>query len=323
MVVVVGIDVSKATLDVSVSEGPVLSFENSATGIRRLLRHLERAGVTTAVCESTGGYERLVVGKLREKSVTVQVAHPVRVRAFARVCGYEAKTDPVDAQILSRYGVVFSESDAEQPEVDPDREELRQLLSRRRQLVEERVRERNRLDKGVSASVGKSIRRNIRWLDREIERLDEEYKELLKHNASFSETVELYQSVPGVGQLTAATLIAYLPELGKRDGKSLTSLVGLAPWSRDSGQKRGIRSIRGGRGTVRRALYICAWVVLRLDGDLRDFYRRLRERGKPGKVATIAVARKLLMQLNAVARRGTPWVKQHSNNRVPYQADPA
>ena len=323
MVVVVGIDVSKATLDVSVSEGPVLSFENSATGIRRLLRHMERAGVTTAVCESTGGYERLVVGKLREKSVTVQVAHPVRVRAFARACGYEAKTDPLDAQILSRYGVVFSESDAEQPEVDPDREELRQLLSRRRQLVEERVRERNRLDKGVSASVGKSIRRNIRWLDREIERLDEEYKELLKHNASFSETVELYQTVPGVGQLTAATLIAYLPELGKRDGKSLTSLVGLAPWSRDSGQKRGIRSIRGGRGTVRRALYICAWVVLRLDGDLRDFYRRLRERGKPGKVATIAVARKLLMQLNAVARRGTPWVKQHSNNRVPYQADPA
>ena len=323
MVVVVGIDVSKATLDVSVSEGPVLSFENSATGIRRLLRHLERAGVTTAACESTGGYERLVVGKLREKSVTVQVAHPVRVRAFARACGYEAKTDPLDAQILSRYGVVFSESDAEQPEVDPDREELRQLLSRRRQLVEERVRERNRLDKGVSASVGKSIRRNIRWLDREIERLDEEYKELLKHNASFSETVELYQSVPGVGKLTAATLIAYLPELGKRDGESLTSLVGLAPWSRDSGQKRGIRSIRGGRGTVRRALYICAWVVLRLDGDLRDFYRRLRERGKPGKVATIAVARKLLMQLNAVARRGTPWVKQHSNNRVPYQADPA
>ena len=323
MVVVVGIDVSKATLDVSVSEGPVLGFENSATGIRRLLRHLERAGVTKVVCESTGGYEGAVVGKLRAAAINVQVAHPLRVRAFARACGYEAKTDPLDAQVLSRYGVVFTESDTEPPEVDPDREELRQLLSRRRQLVDQRVRERNRLDKGVSASVGKSIRRNIRWLDREIERLEEEYKELLKHNASLAETVELYQTLPGVGQLTAATLAAYLPELGRWDGRSLTSLVGLAPWSRDSGKKRGSRSIRGGRATVRRVLYICALAVLRVDGDLRDFYRRLRDRGKPGKVAVIAVARKLLMQLNAVARRGTPWMKQYESNCPSYQAGSA
>ena len=108
MVVVAGIDVSKATLEVSVSEGPVLSFENSAAGIRRLLRHMKRTGVTKAVCESTGGYERLVVGKLRETALNVQVAHPLRVRAFARACGYEAKTDPLDAQVLSRYGVVFT-----------------------------------------------------------------------------------------------------------------------------------------------------------------------------------------------------------------------
>ena len=177
----------------------------------------------------------------------MQVAHPVRVRAFARACGYEAKTDPLDAQVLSRYGVVFTESDTAQPKVDPDHEELRQLLSRRRQLVEQRVRECNRLDKGVSASVGKSTRRHIRWLDKEVERLNEEYKELLKRSAGLTETVELYQTVPGVGQLTAATLVAYLPELGRWDGRALTSLVGLAPWSRDSGKKRGNRSIRGGR----------------------------------------------------------------------------
>ena len=246
MVVVAGIDVSKATLDVSVSEGPVVRFENSATGIRRFLRHMKLTGVTKAVCESTGGYERLVVGKLRETAIGVEVAHPLRVRAFARACGYEAKTDPLDAQVLSRYGVVFSESDTAQPDVDPDREELRQLLGRRRQLVEQRVRERNRLDKGVSGSVGKSIKRTVRWLDREIERLDEEYKELLKRSSSLTESAELYKTVPGVGQLTAATLVAYLPELGRWDGKSLASLVGLAPWSRDSGTKRGYRSIRGG-----------------------------------------------------------------------------
>ncbi len=197
---------------------------------------------------------------------------------------------------------------------------MRQLLGRRKQLMDDRVRELSRLDKRPSASAEKSTRRHVRWLVGVIERLDEEYKELLKHNASLGETVELYKTVPGVGQLTAATLVAYLPELGRWDGRALTSLVGLAPWSRDSGKKRGNRSIRGGRSTVRRAMYICAWVVLRLDGDLRDFYWRLRERGKPGKVAVVAVARKLLMQLNAVARRGTPWVKQHRKNCLPYQA---
>ena len=301
----------------------MINFENSITGIRRLLKHMEREGVTKAVCESTGGYERLVVSKLREATINVQVAHPTRVRAFARACGIEAKTDPLDAQVLSRYGLIFSDSDTARPESEPEREELRQLLSRRRQLMADRVRELNRLDKGLSTSAEKSTRRLLRWLDTEIERVDEEYKKLLKHSASLSDTAELYQTVPGVGPLTAATLIAYLPELGRWDGRVLTSLVGLAPWSRDSGKKRGNRSIRGGRGTVRRALYICAWVVLRIDGDLRDFYQRLRERGKPGKVAVIAVARKLLLQLNAVARRGTSWMKQHRNNCLPYQADPA
>ena len=126
-----------------------------------------------------------------------------------------------------------------------------------------------------------------------------------------------------MGQLTAATLVVYLPELGRWDGRTLTSLVGLAPWSRDSGKKRGNQSIRGGRGTVRRALYICAWAVLRIGGELRDFYQRLRGRGKSGKVAVIGVAHKMLMQLNAVARRGTLWVKQYANNCQSYQADPA
>ncbi len=306
MAVVAGVDVSKATLDVSVSEGEVSRFDNSCKGIEDLLRQMEGQGVTKAVCESTGGYERLLVSKLREMAFTVHVAHPLRVRAFARACGYEAKTDALDAQVLSRYGVVFSEPDTPQPEADSDREELRQLLSRRRQLVEQRVQERNRLDKGISASVGKSTRRHFRWLDKEIEQLDEEYQEALRRSPDLCGRAELYRSVPGVGQLTAAVLAARQPELGHRDEKALTSLVGLAPWSRDSGKKRGNRSIRGGRGAVRRALYICAWSGIRVDGDLRRFYKRLREHGKLGKVVMVAVARKLLLQLNAVARRGTP-----------------
>ena len=312
MIVVAGIDVSKATLDVSVSEGPVRRFENSRSGIRSLLKHIDRMGVTRAVCESTGGYERLLVSRLKATVIGVQVAHPLRVRAFARACGYEAKTDPLDAQVLSRYGVVFPEPDTHEQEGDEEREELRQLLSRRRQLVEQRVQDRSRLDKGISASVGKSTRRHISWLDKEIERLDKEYIELLKRSDNLCRQADLYRSVPGVGQLTAATLVAYLPELGQRDGKALTSLVGLAPWSRDSGKKRGNRSIRGGRSTVRAVLYMAAMSVIRVEGVNKRFYQGLRKRGKVGKVALVAVMRKMLLHLNAVARRGTPWVKQEA-----------
>ena len=176
--------------------------------------------------------------------------------------------------------------------------------------MEQRVQELGRLDKGVSPAVVKSTKDHIAWLDREIARLDKEYQKTLQSSVPLAQRAALYRTVPGVGPLTAAILVAHLPELGQRDGKALTSLVGLVPWPRDSGQKRGQRAIRGGRGIVRRALYLCAWSVLRTDGELRRFYQSLRQRGKPGNVAVVAVMRKLLLQLNAVSRRGTPWVAQ-------------
>ena len=265
-------------------------------------------GSTMVVCESTGGYERLLVSRLRKAELAVQVAHPSRVRAFARACGYEAKTDPRDAQVLSRYGQVFPDSDTLEPE--PGREELRDLLRRRRQLVEQRVQEMNRLDKGVSAGVAESTKRHIAWLDEEIAHLDKEYQEAVQSSAPLARSAALYRTVPGVGPLTAAILVANLPELGHWNSKALTSLVGLAPWSRDSGQKRGQRAIRGGRGIVRKALYLCACSVIQVQGKLRLFYQNLRQRGKPGNLALVAVMRKLLLQLNALARRGTPWVPQ-------------
>ena len=141
-------------------------------------------------------------------------------------------------------------------------------------------------------------------MEKEIARLDVEYQEALEKCIPFADRAALYRTVPGVGPLTSATLVAYLPELGCWDGKSLTSLVGLAPWSRDSGKKRGNRAIRGGRRSVRSALYLCAWSVIRHDSELRRFYQNLRQRGKPGNVALVAVMRKLLLRLNAVARRG-------------------
>ena len=174
MAVVAGVDVAKSSLDVSVSEGPVLQFDNTAKGITKLLKHLTKQEATLAVCESTGGYERLLVNRLRKAEIGVRVANPSRVRAFAKACGYEAKTDPRDAQVLSRYGQVFPESHTPVPE--PEREELQDLLRRRRQLVEQRVQEVNRLDKGASAAVVESTKRHIAWLDAEIAQLDKEYQ---------------------------------------------------------------------------------------------------------------------------------------------------
>lgn len=308
--IVAGIDVGKWRLDVSVSQGPVRSFANTPEGIAALLNWVASQGANEAVCEPTGGYEREVVRRLPENGVSVHVAHPNKVRNFARAAGREAKTDVLNAQVLSHFGEVFPIA-GRQPD-DGESQELKDLLKRRKDLVDERVRESNRLEKGLRGGARRSTERHIGWLNKEIERLEKEYRKALSENARLSEAAALYRSVPGVGELTAASLVAYLPELGKLEGKELTALVGLPPWSRDSGPQRGYRSIRGGRGAVRRVLYLAALSAIRHNEELGQFYRRLQNRGKAGKVALVAVMRKLLLLLNAVARRGTAF-----NNRPP------
>lgn len=303
MHIVAGIDVGKWRLDVSVAQGPVRGFANTPEGIAALLEWIANHDASEAVCEPTGGYEQEVVRRLRESGLPVHVVHPNKVRNFARAAGHEAKTDVLDAQVLSHFGEVFPIADS-QPG-DGDGQELKDLLQRRKQLVDQRVQERNRLEKGLRGGARSSTERHVEWLDEEIARMDEEYRKALSRNARLSQTVALYRSVPGVGELTAASLVAYLPELGKCEGKALTALVGLAPWSRDSGAQRGYRSIRGGRGAVRRVLYLAALSAIRHNEELERFYHGLRNRGKAGKVALVAVMRKLLLTLNAVARRGT------------------
>ena len=275
---------------------------------------LAAQAVELVVCEPTGGYEEPMVRGLRQGGIPVHMAHPNKVRAFARASGRMAKTDRLDAQVLSRYGEVFAS--AETPEgaasgEEPEREELRALLRRRRQLVDQRVQERNRLDRAWNPGVRASTQRHIDWLDQEIAALDREYREALESSEELAAKAELYRSVPGIGALTAATLVADLPELGRGESKGLCSLVGLAPWSRDSGQQRGYRAVRGGRSGVRRALYMAALSVIRSQGELARFYQALRKRGKAGKVALVAVMRKLLLHLNAIARRATPWTPNH------------
>ena len=301
-----GIDVGKFNLDVSIGGDRAIGFRNTAEDHDALIAALRDAGVTRVVCEPTGGYERALTRALRAARFRVQIAHPNKVRAFAQACGILAKTDQIDAQVLHRYGEVF---------IDPDRVEqddkalkLRDILRRRQQLITTRVKEMNRLEKLPAAVTRASCERHLAWLETEIAELDQTLKVQLGESELCHRT-GLYCSVKGVGVLTAATLIAELPELGRLDGKSLTALVGLAPWSRDSGKQQGYRAIRGGRASVRKALYMAALSAVRTAGAMRSFYLRLKHRGKAGKVALVAVMRKMLLLLNAIAHRGTPWVE--------------
>ena len=307
---VVGIDVAKTRLDASPGGGEVHTFANDDQGIAGLLAWLAARAATLVVCEPTGSYEEPLVRALHQGGFPVHLAHPNKVRAFAHASGRMAKTDRLDAQMLSRYGEVFAS--AEVPKPEPEREELQALLRRRRQLVNQRVQERNRLDRAWNPAVRSSTQRHIDWLDQEIAALDREYREALESSQELTRRAHLYRSVPGIGELTAAILVADLPELGHGEGKGLCSLVGLAPWARDSGRQRGYRAVRGGRGAVRRALYMAALSLVRRPAELGRFYHRLRQRGKAGKVALVALMRKLLLLLHAIARRGTPWTLNHS-----------
>ena len=193
--VVAGIDVGKRQLDVSVAAGPVKRFENTAAGITELLTWLADQGVTLAVCEPTGGYERGLVVRVRTSSIALHVAHPNKVRALAKACGQEAKTDGLDARVLSRYGELF-----DVPVVSAQAEEsrgLRDVLTRRHQLMGQRVQEMNRLEKGLTGALRRSCERHIVWLEKEIGRLDEQYEAQLQGHTALADPVSLYQSVLG------------------------------------------------------------------------------------------------------------------------------
>ncbi|MDE0405123.1 MAG: IS110 family transposase [Nitrospira sp.] len=306
---VAGLDVGKHDRAVSLARGPVRRFPNTPPGVTALAAWVRRHAVTHVECEATGGYERLLVQRLRRTEVAVSGAHPTKVRAFARSVGQGAKTDPLDAQILAHYGEVFDlPVEAAQEEASA---EGRALLGRRQQLLDQRTQEHNRLEKGLQGRGKQSCQRHLAWLDKEWQHLEEDYQQAVQAKPELAERAALYQSVrggAGGGMLTAATLLAYVPELGQGSGKALTALVGLVPWAADRGTHRGYRAIRGGRGLVRRALYMAALSVTRTNTDLGQFYRGLRRRGKPGKVALVAVIRKLLLRLHAMARRGTPGV---------------
>jgi len=301
----VGIDVSKARLDVAIGPtGERDSVVNDKVGIKALVKRLAEIQPTLIVMEATGSIEREVSAALGGAGLPVVVVNPRQVRDFAKATGQLAKTDSIDALVLARFAEAVRP--AVRPLPDEVTLELRALTSRRRQITEMIVAERNRIA-NASRAVRKRIDAHIRWLEAELERADKDLDQSIRQSPIWRENEDLLRSVPGIGPVVSRTLLAELTELGKLNRKQIAALVGIAPLNRDSGTFRGRRGIWGGRATVRAALYMAALVASRRNCVIRAFYKRLRDAGKAPKVALVACMRKLLTILNAMIKHKTRW----------------
>jgi transposase len=305
---VVGIDVSKVRLDVAFRpSGKRLMVSNSSRGISRLVNLLKRAVPECVLLEATGGYELKLLERLLAEGLPAVVVNARQVREFARATGRLAKTDAIDADVLAHYGEAIKPEQRVMP--DPQTRKLKALLARRRQLLVMMVAEGNRAAHAIDV-VRRGIATTVRCLKKQVAALDRELASFIRETPAWREKSEVLRSVPGVGAVASATLLAELPELGALNRKQIAALVGVAPFNRDSGALRGRRMIWGGRSSVRAVLYMCAMVAITRNPVISAHYRRLRAAGKPAKVALIACTRKLIVILNALARQGTAWMPQ-------------
>lgn len=302
---VVGIDVGKAKLDVGVAgEKRVRVWANEEEGRAELSDWVIEQEVSLVVVEASGGYETAIVSELVGRGQAVALVNPTRVRAFAKAEGILAKTDKIDARVIARFGATMK------PPAKARREEgqleLNEKVTRRRQLVLMRTAEKNRLQTATPAMQA-HIARHIAWLQTEIEALEQQISQAIKVNPEWSETVKRVDSAPGIGFITASTLVADLPELGQLNRQKIAALVGVAPFNHDSGNQRGKRRIFGGRTSVRSVLYMATLSAIRHNPVIKEFYHRLLNKGKLKKVALTACMRKLLVILNTMVKTGQDW----------------
>jgi len=304
--VFVGIDVSKETLDVHVDD-PKASFQTSSRleGRQELLKKLPPFDSCQVIIEATGKLERPIVNDLLAAGYRVSLVNPRQVRKYAEALGVLAKTDAVDARVLARFGRdvrprILAETEDRQ-------QELEDLVTRRRQLVEHRSAEQNRKCTSLPKAVRQSVQRSINTLAREIERMEKAILKLVSSNDDWQDRMTQLQTVPGVGPTTAFTLVSDLPELGQLNRREIAALVGVAPFNDDSGKHRGQRSIFGGRASVRNVLYMATHSAMRCNDVIRAFAERLHSFKKPPKVVIVACMRKLLGILNTMVRTRTNW----------------
>ena len=300
-----GIDVSKERLDIAWSDGRFEQVVNDDEAVAAFAARLVAAPPERVVLEASGGYERLVLVTLFRAGIAVVAVNPRQVRDFAKSLNRLAKTDRIDARTLCDFAARM------RPEVRPvpdeQAHELTELAQRRTQLVQMLVAEKNRLKQRPTKSVRRSLEKNIAFLAKQIEQTNSDLDKAVKNSPLWRDKVELLDSVPGIGRVTAITLMTLLPELGRLNRKQIAALVGVAPLSHDSGQHRGKRSCWGGRAAVRTALYMATLVAVRHNPVLRAAYKALRARGKLAKVALVACMRRMLTMLNAMARSGQAW----------------
>lgn len=302
----IGVDVAKAHLDLYCPGLKLPSRLNNrpkaiAAWLKRLLVSCPAIHV---VCESTGGCENALMRACWQAKVPVSQLNPARVRAFARSQGLLAKTDAIDARVLADYGRLFTPPPTPEPSAQQVR--LGELVARREDLKTQRAAESNRLAYLEDAALRRMIKEHLRWLDRHIAQIEKLMEKTISEDPVLRHKRQVLVATQGVGNLIAATLLADLPELGSLPRQAAPALAGVAPFNRDSGTLRGKRCIRGGRATARKALYMAALVASRYNPILRDFYQRLRQKGKPGKVALTALMRKLVVHLNAQLKIHTP-----------------
>ncbi len=300
----VGIDVSKAQLDIALRPDGRFVVPHDETGIVHVVERLRALPVALIVLEATGGLELPLIGALVAAGLPVVVANPRQVRDFAKATGKLAKTDPLDAQVLAHFADVIRP--LPRPLPDEQTQTLAALLARRRQLIEMLTAEKNRFG-SAHRPVRKRLSAHITWLEREVAQTDRELALAIRESPVWREKDDLFRTVPGVGPGLARTLIVDLPELGTLNRKQIAALVGVAPLNRDSGTLRGKRTVWGGRAHVRAALYMAALVASRCNPIIRHFYQRLCDRGKAKKVALTACMRKLLTILNAMVKHRTAW----------------
>ena len=301
----IGADIGKTFLDILIHERDrYWQIENTKAAINKWIKEIRRFKIQRVVIEATGRYERLFYELLIDAGIPVVIVNPLRVRRYAGAAGILAKTDKVDAKIIAEFGAIM------QPEVLPPeskiQRQIKDLLVRRRQIMMMRTMEMNR-GKVMPKYLQADYRRHIKFLNAEIERVDQKLDKAIKSEELWRAKREQLETVPGVGKLLATTLIAELPELGNLNPKEIAALVGVAPFNRDSGSLRGKRRIRGGRAPVRTILYMATLSATIHNPIIRGFYRRLVSQGKHKKVALTASMRKMIVVLNAMVRDGTHW----------------
>jgi transposase len=304
----IGIDVSKAQLEIA-QHGQPASWQaaNTDGGIAALLQQLQALHPTLIVLEATGGFELRLVAELATAHLPVVVTNPRRVRNFARSTGKLAKTDKLDAQMLAHFAAALRPEPRPLPEAQT--EHLTALLTRRRQIVDMLTVEKNRLCT-VRVPMRPGIEEHIAWLTHKLADLDTEIDQMIQHSPLWRDQAHLLQSVPGIGRITASTLLAMLPELGTLNRQQIAALVGVAPVNRDSGRKRGKRRIFGGRAAVRSVLYMATLSAKKYNPKIKKFYEHLLQQGKEKKVALVACMRKLLVIVNAMLRTQQAWQAQ-------------